>query len=127
MNSREIQDRLEKIKIEDIIWVIYLVIIILSFLANSIERDYFLTNNVFSKKRYQSLMIFIFMVLTIIYTYFTYDTYKDIINLTNQDSSNKRKFTYISFFATLLVLISGILFLYISIKDKEIETEIAFN
>lgn len=127
MNNESIEKRLEKIKIEDIIWILYLIIIILSFIANSIERNYFIKNDVKDKKTYQNLMIFIFTILCIVYAYFTYDNYKDIKELKSYDSNTKIKFTYISFIATLLVLISGLLFLYIAINDENIETEIAFN
>ncbi len=127
MNNESIEKRLEKIKIEDIIWILYLIIIILSFIANSIERNYFIKNDIKDKKTYQNLMIFIFTILCIVYAYFTYDNYKDIKELKSYDSNTKIEFTYISFIATLLVLISGLLFLYIAINDENIETEIAFN
>jgi uncharacterized membrane protein len=127
MNNESIEKRLEKIKIEDIIWILYLIIIILSFIANSIERNYFIKNDIKDKKTYQNLMIFIFTILCIVYAYFTYDNYKDIKELKSYDSDTKIEFTYISFIATLLVLISGLLFLYIAINDENIETEIAFN
>ncbi len=127
MNNESIEKRLEKIKIEDIIWILYLIIIILSFIANSIERNYFIKNDIKDKKTYQNLMIFIFTILCLVYAYFTYDNYKDIKELKSYDSNTKIEFTYISFIATLLVLISGLLFLYIAINDENIETEIAFN
>ncbi len=127
MNNESIEKRLEKIKIEDIIWILYLIIIILSFIANFIERNYFIKNDIKDKKTYQNLMIFIFTILCIVYAYFTYDNYKDIKELKSYDSNTKIEFTYISFIATLLVLISGLLFLYIAINDENIETEIAFN
>lgn len=111
MNNESIEKRLEKIKIEDIIWILYLIIIILSFIANSIERNYFIKNDIKDKKTYQNLMIFIFTILCIVYAYFTYDNYKDIKELKSYDSDTKIEFTYISFIATLLVLISGLLFL----------------
>jgi uncharacterized membrane protein len=127
MNNEELKDRLNKLKIEDFIWIIYLIIIILSFYANEIEREYFINKNEKAKKYYHDLMVFIFFVLLIVYAYFTYDNYTDIKSLNSNESNTKTKFTYISFVASLLIFISGILFLYIAIKDEEIETELAFN
>lgn len=127
MNSKDLENRLNKIKKEDIIWIIYMIIIILSFLANEIEKKYFIENDEQAKKQYQNLMIFIFSILLIVYSYFTYDNYQDIKVLKQTDSESKIKFTYISFVATILILLSGILFLYIALNDEEIETEIAFN
>lgn len=127
MNNEQLETRLQQIEIENIIWIIYMIIIILSFYANEIEKNYFITQDQNSKKQYRDLMIFIFSILCIIYSYFTYDNWNNIKNLNPTDSADKIKFTYISWIATLLILISGLLFLYIVYHDEEIETEIAFN
>ena len=72
-------------------------------------------------------MIFIFTILLIVYYYFTKDSYNDIKGLNEEDSIKKKNLTYISFIGSLLILISGILFLFIAIVDDNIDTEIAFN
>jgi len=56
-------DRLNDIKVENFIWIIYIGIIILSWYANSKEKKYILYNDEKSKKEYQNLMIFIFTIL----------------------------------------------------------------
>jgi len=125
--NEEIENRLRLLKIEDIVWGIYFILIILSLYSNEFEREYLVNNNEEAKEIYRKINIAIFTTLLLIYLFFTNENYKDLKNLKKTDSENKIKFTYISFFATILVLISGILFLYIAINDKEIETEIAFN
>lgn len=55
-------DRLKKlndIKIENIVWIIYIGIIILSYYANTKEKKYLLYNDQISKKEYQNLLIII--------------------------------------------------------------------
>lgn len=123
----DIEDRLKKIDIENYIWVIYIGIIILSWYANSKEKKYLIYNDLKSRKEYQNLMIFIFTILLIVYYYFTKDSYNDIKGLNEEDSIKKKNLTYISFIGSLLILISGILFLFIAIVDDNIDTEIAFN
>lgn len=123
----DIEERLKKIKTENIIWIIYIGIIILSWYGNSKEKDYILNNNQKSKKEYQNIIIFIFIILTIIYFYFTNDSYNDLKKITSYDSEKKQILTYLSFIGSLLVLISGIIFLFIAITDENIDTEIAFN
>lgn len=120
-------DKLKDIKIENYIWIIYIGIIILSFYANSKEIKYILYDDIKSKEQYQNLIIFIFIILTIIYYYFAKDGYNDLINLTNKDSDKKKILTFLSFIGSLLVLISGIIFLSIAIVDEDIDVEIAFN
>ena len=69
MNT-EIENRLKDIKIEDLIWIIYLGIIFLSFYSNNLEKDYFVNNNEESKEKYRKIMILIFSILVIVYLYF---------------------------------------------------------
>lgn len=123
----ELNRRLKQIKIENYIWIIYLIIIGLSLYANSFEKKYFLYNDPCDKEKYRNINIIVFTIVTIIYFYFFIDNYEDVKNLKNTDSKKKKDLTNLSFIATALVLISGIIFLYIIISDEDIETEIAFS
>lgn len=119
--------RLKDIKIENYIWIIYVGIIVLSWYANSKEKDFIINKNENSKKEYQALMILIFTILLFIYYYFTIDSYDDVKELTPLDSKKKIILRYASFVGSFLILISGIIFLIIAILDDNIDTEIAFN
>lgn len=124
---REMLDRLEDIKIENFVWIIYIGIIILSWYANNKETKFILYNDEKAKKEYQNLMILIFTILVIIYAYFTKDSYDDLMNLNESDTEKKKILHLASFIGSFLVLISGFIFLGIVIVDDEIDTEIAFN
>lgn len=121
------EERLKAIRIENEIWIVYIGIIILSWLANSKEKKYILYNDLNSKCEYQKLIIIIFTILLFIYYYFVNDSYNSVKNLNNYDSNKKKVLTYASFIGSFLVLISGIIFLGIAITDENIDTEIAFN
>lgn len=125
MNDR--LDRLEDIKIENFIWVIYIGIIILSWYANSKEKKFILYNDEKSRQEYQRLLILIFSILLFVYYYFTKDSYGDLKKLNYYDTDKKKILTYASFIGSLLILISGVIFLIIAITDDNIDTEIAFN
>ena len=118
-------ERIKKIDIENNIWIIYLGIIFICFLANSYEKNYFLTNNEKSKNTYRELNILVFIILICVYSYFEKDAIKSFKN--KNKSSKQTKFDNLSLVATTLVLISGIIFLYILIEDKDLLEEIAFN
>ncbi len=120
-------NRLKDIKVENYIWIIYIGIIVLSWYANSKEKDFIINKNENSKKEYQALMILIFTILLFIYYYFTIDSYDDVRELTSLDSKKKIVLRYASFVSSFLILISGIIFLIIAILDDNIDTEIAFN
>lgn len=123
-------DRLKKlndIKIENFIWVIYIGIILLSWYANDKERKYLLYNDQRSKKEYQNLLILIFTILVFVYYYFAKDSYDSLQNINENDSDKKKRLLFASFIGSALILISGIIFLGIAILDEEIDVEIAFN
>lgn len=120
-------DKLEDIKIENFVWIIYIGIIILSYYANSKEKKFLLYNDEKARREYQDLLILIFSILVIIYTYFAKDSYDDLKNLDENDSDKKKILHLASFIGSMLVLISGFIFLSIAVLDEEINVELAFN
>ena len=125
--NKEIQEKLKSIKIEEFIWIIYIGIIFLSFYSNSLEKKYFIYNDLNSKKRYRETLIIIFSILLIVYYYFLSDSYKSIQELNINDSIEKKKLVYLSFLGSLFIFLSGVIFLYIAYQDENIDVEIAFN
>ena len=119
--------RLEDIKIENIVWIIYIGIIILSWYANSKEKKYLLYNDEQSKREYQNLLILIFSILVIVYYYFTKDSYDDYIDSVDENNDRKKNLHLASFIGSFLVLISGVIFLSIAIMDENIDVELAFS
>ena len=120
-------DILDEIEIENFIWIIYLVIIVFSFIANAFEKDYYINNNLESKNKYRTINIFIFSIALLIYLYFFRGNYKIVSELNEYDSYDKRKFNELNLVASFLIVIAGIILLYIAIFDKNLDTEIAFN
>lgn len=125
MNEKE--ERLKDIKTENLIWIVYIGIIILSWYANSKEKHFVLYNDEKSKKEYQNLMILIFSALVIAYYYFAKDSLKDYQKLTPFDSKKKKNLTTASLIASIFILVSGLILLGIAITDEDIDIEIAFN
>lgn len=125
--SKETEERLKQIKTENYVWIIYIFLIILCFISNYYEKNYFLTNNQISKEKYRNILIFIFSVALLVYTYFLYDSYKDYKNLSIYDNKKKKDFTKYSLIGSILIFIAGAIFLYIAINDQDIAVELAFN
>lgn len=123
---KEKLDRLNDIKTENIIWVIYIFIIVLSFIANSYETNYIKYNDNKSKDDYRNLMLLIFSILVIVYFKFLKDSLRDV-KKTSYLNNKVSKLNKLSFIGSLLVFISGIIFLYIIYNDTDIDVEIAFN
>ncbi len=123
---KEVNDRLKDIKIENYIWLIYLGIIVLSYYSNYLEKDYFLNNNKKSKEEYRKIIIFIFSVLLIVYYYFLKGSYDDLKEIDRYDNEKQKK-VILSFLASLLIFISGSIFLYLAYIDDNLDIELAFN
>ena len=117
-------EKLKEIQIEDIIWCIYIVLILLSIYSNHFEKRYYLYNDIKSKEDYRKLNIFIFSVAVIIYLYFVSDGYKSLIN---SKTPKTKDLNTLNFTASMLILIGGLIFLYIAITDEDLNTEIALT
>lgn len=127
MTRNEKKELLEKIKAENIVWIIYLGLIALCLYGNKIEKHYVLYEDPYSKKKYREITIFIFIVAVIVYLYFFFDNYQDVKNLKTTDSKRKKDLNQLSLLGSTLILLSGIIFLYIAIVDTELDVEVAFN
>lgn len=126
MNS-DLEQKLKSIDTEDFIWVVYLGIIFFSWYSNSLERKYFLYNDLNCKSKYRDTLIIIFSILLVVYTYFLKGSINDIKNLKPTDSYQKKQLVYLSFCASLFITVSGFLLLYVAFNDESIEVELAFN
>ena len=127
MYNEELEEKIKEIKTENIIWIIYIGIIIFSFYSNYLEKNYFLYNDLESKKKYRKSLIIIFSILLVIYYYFLNDSYNSVKKLNIYDSNDKKELVYLSFIGSLFIFLSGIIFLYVAYKDENIDVEIAFN
>lgn len=118
---------LNTINMENSIWIVYLFLICLSFIANSFEKKYYLNNDEDAKNYYRLLNTLIFTIAVVIYIYFFEDAYAAVEKLNSTDSCAKIKFNELNLIASSLILIAGLIFLYISIFDTNLDTEIAFS
>ena len=125
--KKELLNRLKALEIEDFIWIILIGLILLSFYSNNIERDFLITGNNNQKEKYRHITIFIFTVATLIYLYYVNDSRKAYQNLKPTDSEKKRINTTLSYIASILILCTGIIYIYIAITDTELDIELAYN
>lgn len=123
----ELVKKLKQLKIEDFIWLLYIGIIFLSWYSNSLERKYYVFNDLKSKEDYRNIMKVIFLILVLVYLYFLRDSYNDFKNLKPNDTEEKKNLVTLSFIASLLIAISGFIFLYIAFEDEDLNVELAFN
>lgn len=123
----ETGERLDDIRIENNVWILYLGIIALSYWANKFEKKYFIYNDQKAKEKYRILTIIIFSILVMVYYYFFREGLENVNGLGPWDDEKKKELTKLNAFASTLILVAGIIFLYIAIVDTELNVEIAFN
>ena len=87
MNSN-LLNKLNELKFEEMVWILYIGIILLSFYSNSLEKKFFCYHDVNSKEKYQRCMIFIFSILVIVYLSFLKCSYDGIIKFIENLGSN---------------------------------------
>ena len=57
MEYKEVKDKIKQINTENVIWIIYIIIIFMSWYANYFEKKYYLNNDNESKEKYKSSKI----------------------------------------------------------------------
>lgn len=117
-------DRLNDIKIENYIFIIYYIIITISLYANKVETEYLITDDKEIREKYRKLLFVIFGMAFLVYLYYTISNYDDYIE---DNNPNSKRLNGLTFLASFLVLISGIIYLYVIYEDKDVNMELAFN
>lgn len=105
--SMQIRD----IDIENIIWLIYIIIILLALVSNYFEKNSIINNSYKDGIDSKNINIFIFIVLVIIYLYFLNNSY-------NQYRNNPSDINYTNLVGNIVNVIGGFIFLYVTINSS---------
>ena len=116
---------LEKIKLEDYIWYIYLFIVAFNLYSNYLEKQYITTGDTQAQDKFRLINNIVLSVILIIYLIFLYAAFKDITDLKHNDSVLKKRLTTLAVIAALLFVIAGAITLYVSLKKPALDDEIA--
>ena len=125
--DKELTKRLNSLKIEDFCWIILMILILLFFYANNIERDYLISKNIIKKEQYRLLTIFIFIIAELIYFYYAYDSYNTLKKIKPNDKKQTKENAKLNYISSILIVIAGIIIIYIAITDTELDIELALN
>ena len=123
--NKGIENRIKEIKLENIVYLIFIIIILFGIYANYKEIDYFLNNNNDSRDRYYYIMIIIFLMLVIISAYYFYQSYIDYLSSRYLEKSKAKEYNNLNLIANGLALIASLIYLYIAVTDTNIDAEIS--
>jgi len=122
--SDELFERLKEIEVENIIFLIFILIIGASYIANNFEKNFFIFGDEEDKKIYYYLQIIIFFFVIIINIYYVYINYNEVIKLRLENYSNRKIYAELGFIASLFALVASFIIFYIAVSDTEIDAEI---
>lgn len=114
-----INARLNRVKNEDLVWIIYFFIIIAALYSNSLEKDYYLTNNTSIFKKSKNINTIILTVAFFIYLYFVLIDTEDLSQMEKNFNNKEYCLRYAHLIAALLFLIGGFIFIIVEILSDE--------
>lgn len=117
--------KLQRINTEDFIWVIYFFIALAAIISDNYEKNFLLTKNPESKKRFKTINITIFIVALFIYVYFVFINYEDIKALKRDASKKEVLNQHLSLISALLFLVGGAIALYVELNGDAQDVELA--
>ena len=115
-------ERLKEIKINDFIFVVYIVISIAAIICNNIEEDN-IKNNKESTKVITSIRSAIIIVGILIYLYFVYTSYKNFKNPNKNLSKKDKKANNYALLSSILFLIASIIVFYVNLLNTNEEID----
>lgn len=116
--NHEYEDELKLLEIENIIWVIFLLLAGINLVSNYYAEKYIYTNDYKYKKIFRTLNIVILVIALIIYFYYEFSSFKNV------EAGERETLNYLILIASTLVLIAGLIYLYVEIH-KSINPEIS--
>ncbi|MCM1052681.1 MAG: hypothetical protein NC483_01710 [Ruminococcus sp.] len=111
--------KLQRLRTEDFIWVIYFFIALAALISDSYERDYVLTNNQNDKRKFKTINIIILTVAFCIYIYFVLINYEDVKELKREATKKEVALKHLGLVAALLFLSAGVISLYVELNKEE--------
>ena len=114
---KDINEQLQLLKNENLIWIIYIFISIFAIVSNHFEKQYDLTNDSESYKKFKTINICIFTIAFFIYLYFFVTIYSKLKNV--KRTTERYRLTQAQLFGAILFLIGGVIYLIVEISEQE--------
>lgn len=120
--SKVLEDYIHRLRLEDVIWYIYIALVVLNIISNKYEEKHAICNNIEDRNIFRSINIFVFTVALFIYAFFII---RNIKYNSNQNNDNKTsKLNNLSLISSVIFLIGGIINLYVEIDGFNQDLEI---
>ena len=121
MNDK-IYKELNRIKIEDYIWIIYIFLVCFNLYSDYLEKLFLTTNDQVAKNKFRNINKSVSVIILIIFIYFLIVSYQDIKELNYNSSLLEKKLKNLTFIASLLFVIAGAISLYVTFKSPDLDS-----
>lgn len=121
MNDKIFKE-LNRIKIEDYIWIIYIFLVCFNLYSDYLEKLFLTTNNQVAKNKFRNINKSVSVIILIIFIYFLIVSYQDIKELNYNSSLLEKKLKNLTFIASLLFVIAGAISLYVTFKSPDLDS-----
>lgn len=119
--NKNLDDYINRLRLEDTVWYIYGALIVLNLISNEYEKRHVIKNDIQDRNIFRKINIFVFIVALFIYVFFLIRNIKE-----NNFNNNikKQKLNSLSLFSSVIFMIGGIINLFIEIEGYDQELEI---
>ena len=115
-------EKLNEIKKENVIIIIYFILLFIYLYANSVEVNYIKYGDERDKNRYRLILYVVFGISFLITLYYVFN---GVDSLNRECSDDVYRLNVLSLVANLMVLVATAIYLYIIYKDDNIDLEIS--
>lgn len=117
--------KLNLLKQEDFIWLIYFFIVTFAIISNKLERNYVITNNQNALNKSKKINTTILIVAFFIYLYFVIVTIENFDILKRNSTKKEVKVAFERLIANILFLVAGAVAIYADFDSNTTGTDIA--
>lgn len=113
MNKSE-KDKLMELKIDEWIWIIFIILSALNIFGDEYEKDFYLCHDIYKDGIAKKIFTFTVFVSFLIYCYLAYQRYCDI--KVRRQMGQYSSLNELRFVGNILVVISSFIFLYYQLE-----------
>lgn len=117
--------KLQRLKEEDFIWIIYFFIAMAALYSNNLERDYYTKHDKSAYKKEKTINITILVIAFFIYLYFILILIDDMSNIEKSFNNPIYRQKFAKLVAAILFLVGGAIYAVLEITTNEID-EVGF-
>ena len=110
----DMENEIKRLKFEDIIWIVFIVLSILNIIGNDNQKKYVVSNNQYYEDRANNISIFVLTTLFFVYLYFFYRNYNMYNNKDNASDVDRVKVI-----GSLFFIIGTLCLLYFQVNSDD--------